>query len=405
MTRKSLRTVAAVMMTLWSASVSAAEKFSGDVVKIGILTDMSGPFSDNTGAGSVQAARMAIDDFGGSVRGHRIELVSADHQNKPDIGSAIAREWIDRDGVDLIADLVNTSVALAVMKLAKSKDRITFVVGSGSTRISNEDCTDTNVQWTYDTHATATTIVKSMNAEGKDSWFFVTADYAFGQSTESDASAIISAAGGKVIGSVRHPTNTPDFASFLLQAQASGAKVIALASAGADSTNAIKQAEEFGLTAKQNIVGFANVINDVHGIGLKSMQGMYLSEGFYWDQNEETRGFAKRFFDRMKKMPNMANAAMYSAITHYLKAIDTIDTDDATAVMARIRKVPVDDTITKGGIVRADGLMVHDMYLFQVKSPEQSKYPWDYLVQRARIAGAEAFAPLSESRCALVKQN
>jgi branched-chain amino acid transport system substrate-binding protein len=392
--------LAACLLT--SPPATAAENFSGGIVKIGILTDMSGPFADNTGEGSVQAARMAIEDFGGAVRGHRVELVSADHQNNPGNGSAIAREWIDRGGVDLVADLVNTSVALAVMKVAKAKDRITFVTGSGSTRISNEDCTDTNVQWTYDTYATANTIVKSMIAEGKDSWFFVTADYAFGHSTESDASAIIKAAGGKVLGAVRHPTNISDFASFLLQAQASGAKVIALASAGADATNAIKQAEEFGLTARQSVVGFANVINDVHGLGLKSAQGMYLSEGFYWDTNPETRAFAKRFSERTRKMPNMANAALYSAITHYLKAIDAADTDEAAAVMAQIRKLPVDDAVTKGGAVRADGLMIHGMYLFQVKSSGQSKYPWDYLLQRNRIPGAEAFAPLSASRCPLI---
>jgi branched-chain amino acid transport system substrate-binding protein len=402
MKKISLGVMASVTWLLACSAAFAGEKFSGERVKIGILTDMSGPFADNTGEGSVQAARMAIEDFGGSVRGRRIELVSADHQNNPGNGSAVAREWIDRDGVDLIADLVNTSVALAVMKVAKAKDRISFVVGSGSTRISNEDCTDTNVQWTYDTYATAATIVKSMIAEGKDSWFFITADYAFGHSTENDASAIIKAAGGKVLGSVRHPTNISDFASFLLQAQASGAKVVALASAGADATNTIKQAEEFGLTTKQSIVGFANVINDVHGLGLKSGQGMYLSEGFYWDSNAEARAFAKRFFDRMNKMPNMANAAMYSAITHYLKAIDAADTDDTAAVMAQMRKNPVDDIITKGGVVRADGLMVHDMYLFQVKSPDASRYPWDYLVQRSRIPGTEAFAPLSASRCPLI---
>jgi branched-chain amino acid transport system substrate-binding protein len=404
MKRRILGVAASAVWLLVCSGAFGAEKFSGDKVKIGILTDMSGPFADNTGEGSVLAARMAIEDFGGTVRGHRIELVSADHQNNPGNGSSIAREWIDRDGVDVIADLVNTSVALAVMKVAKTKDRITFVIGSGSTRISNEDCTDTNVQWTYDTFATATAIVKSMIAEGKDSWFFITADYAFGHSTENDASAIIKAAGGKVLGSVRHPTNISDFASFLLQAKASGAKVVALASAGADATNAIKQAEEFGLTEKQSIVGFANVINDVHGLGLKSAQGMYLSEGFYWDANAETRAFAKRFFDSMKKMPNMANAAMYSAITHYLKAVDAVDTDDAATVMAQIRKTPVEDSLTNGGVVRADGLMVHDMYLFQVKSPEQSKYPWDYFVQRNRIAGADAFAPLSASRCPLIKK-
>ncbi|MDR3468298.1 MAG: ABC transporter substrate-binding protein [Xanthobacteraceae bacterium] len=396
-----LAMTAALSLLPW-ATLPAAAQVSGDVVKIGILTDMSGQFSENTGEGSVLAARMAIGDYGGTVRGHRIDLVSADHQNRADTGSAIAREWFDRDGVDLIADLVNSSVALSVMKVAKAKDRITFVLGSGSTRISNEDCTDTNVQWTYDTFATATTIVKSMIAEGKDTWFFITADYSFGQSTERDASAIITAAGGRVVGSVKHPSNTADFASFLLQAQASGAKVIALASAGADAVNAIKQAGEFGLTEKQSLVGFAAVINDIHGLGLRTAQNMYLTERFYWDANAATRAFAARFFERMKKMPNMVHFAMYSAITHYLKAIDATNTDATGAVMAQMRAVPVDDKFTTGGIIRPDGLMVHDMYLFQVKRPEQSKYPWDYYVERRRVPGVEAFAPLSASRCPLV---
>jgi len=393
-------TVVACGMLAFSPA-RADDKFSGDVVKIGILTDMSGQFAENTGQGSVVAARMAIEDFGGTVRGHPVALVSADHQNRPDTGAAIAREWFDRDGVDLIADLVNSSVALSVMKIAKARDRITFVLGSGSTRISNEDCTDTNVQWTYDTYATATTIVKSMIAEGKDTWFFITADYAFGQSTEADASAIIKAAGGKVLGSVKHPSNTADFASFLLQAQASGAKVIALASAGADAVTAIKQANEFGLTDRQSLVGFATTINDVHGLGLKSARNIYLTEGAYWDMTPETRAFAKRFFALTKKMPNMVHFAMYSAIAHYLKAIDATGTDDTKIVMARMRGEPVADRFTEG-VIRADGLMVHDMYLFQVKSPEQSAYPWDYYVQRGRISGADAFAPLSASRCPLV---
>jgi branched-chain amino acid transport system substrate-binding protein len=395
----------AVISAAWLLAVSqgfAADSFSGDTVKIGILTDMSGSFADNTGEGSVVAARMAIEDFGGTVRGHRVELISADHQNSPDTGLAKAREWFERDNVGLVAELVNTSVALAVMKLAKAKNKITFVVGSGSTRISNEDCSDTNVQWTYDTFATASTVVKSMIAEGKDSWFFITADYAFGRSTEADATAIIKAAGGKVLGSVKHPTNTADFASFLLQAQASGAKVIALASAGADAVNAVKQAGEFGLTAQQSLVGFAFAINDVHGLGLKSAQNMYLTEGAYWDTDPDTRAFAKRFFERMKKMPNMAQFAMHSAITHYLKAIDATGSDDTGAVMAQMRNTPVEDAFVKGGVIRADGLMVHDLYLFQVKSPEQSKYPWDYYVQRSRIPGSEAFAALSASRCPLI---
>ncbi|MEH2478035.1 branched-chain amino acid transport system substrate-binding protein [Nitrobacteraceae bacterium AZCC 2146] len=404
MKRNSLCLIGAAAILLTGSVASANEKFSGDVVKIGVLTDMAGQFSENTGAGSVLAARLAVEDFGGTVKGRKIEIISADHQNKPDIGLTIAREWFDREGVDLIADLVNSSVALSVMKLAKSKDKITFVMGSGSTRISNEDCTDTNVQWTYDTFATANTVVRSMIRDGKDSWFFLTADYAFGQSTERDASAIIKQAGGKVLGSVKHPSNTPDFASFLLQAQASGSKVIALASAGTDTVNAIKQANEFGMPASQSLVGFATVINDVHGLGLQSGQNMYLSEGFYWDMNDETRAFAKRFYERVKKMPNMVNASMYSAVLHYLKAIDAIDTDDTTAVMAQMRKTQVNDALTKGGIVREDGVMVHDMYLFQVKSPKDSKYPWDYYTERGHIAGAEAFAPLSASRCPLIKK-
>ena len=375
-----------------------------DGVKIGVLTDMTGQFADNTGAGSVTAAQLAIEDFGGSVLGRKVELVSADHQNKPDIASARAREWFDQQGVDTITELVNSAVAIAVMKVAADKKRVAMVMGSGSTRITGEDCTPYSSQWAYNSYATANTAAKALIDAGKDSWFFITADYAYGQSTEQDASTIIKRLGGKVVGSVKHPLNAPDFASYLLAAQASGAKVVVLASAGADTVNAVKQAREFGLTGAVTFVSPSMVINEVHGLGLDAAQGMYLTEGFYWDANDATRAFAQRFLARANKMPNMAQAAMYAAVTHYLRAVQAAGTKDADAVMARMRATPVSDPLTANGRLRADGTMVHDMTLFQVKPPAQSQKPWDYMAARVTVPGDQAFAPLSASRCPLVKE-
>lgn len=372
-------------------------------LRIGVLTDMSGPFSANTGAASVAAARFAIEDFGGSVLGRKVELISADHQNKPDVAAAAAREWFDRGGVGVAADLVNSSVALAVMDVARDRGKLSFVAGSGSTAITNENCTRNNVQWVYDSYATANTVARSLIAEGKASWFFITAGYAFGLSTEQDARRIVQAAGGTVLGSVRHPPNATDFASYLLEAQASGAQVIALASAGAASVNAAKQAAEFGLTGKVALVSLGLVINDVQAIGLDAAQGIYLSEGFYWDQSPATRAFAARFMAAVSKPPNMVQAGLYSGITHYLKSVAAAGDDKTDAVMARMRATPVENAVTRGGIVRADGLMVHDMLLLQVKTPAQSRSTWDMFNVVRTVPGDQAFLPAAESRCPLLR--
>lgn len=367
-------------------------------LRIGVLTDMSGPFSANTGAGSVLAVRMAVEDFGGTVGGRPVEVIAADHQNRPDTGVAIAREWFDRQGVSVVADLVNSAVALAVMDVARQKNRITLVAGSGSPAINNEGCAPTNIQLAYDTYATANTAARSLIADGRKRWFFVTADYAFGTATERDATAIIKAAGGAVLGSVRHPPGTTDFSSYLLTAQSSGADAVAFASAGADSVNAIKQCAEFGLTGQVALVSLGLVINDVHAIGLDAARGMYLSEGFYWDRDDASRAFAQRFFKPMSKMPNMVQAGLYSGVTHWLKAVAATG-GDTDAVMAAMRTAPVEDALTHGGTVRPDGLMMHDMLLLQVKAPGESKAPWDDLKVVRTVPGNQAFAPLEASRC------
>lgn len=367
-------------------------------LRIGVLTDMSGPFSANTGAGSVLAVRMAIEDFGGTVGGRPVEVIAADHQNRPDTGVAIAREWFDRQGVSAIADLVNSAVALAVMDVARQKNRITLVAGSGSPAINNEGCTPTNVQLAYDSYATANTAARSLIADGRKRWFFVTADYAFGTATERDATAIIKAAGGTVLGSVRHPPGTTDFSSYLLTAQSSGADAVAFASAGADSVNAVKQCAEFGLTGQVALVSLGLVINDVHAIGLEAARGMYLSEGFYWDRDDASRAFAGRYSKALSKMPNMVQAGLYSGVTHWLKAMAATG-GGTDAVMAAMRAAPVEDALIHGGTVRLDGLMVHDMLLLQVKAPGESKAPWDDLKIIRTVPGKEAFAPLDASRC------
>jgi len=383
-----------------------AQTISGDVVRIGVLTDMGGALSDLSGAGSVTAVRMAVEDFGGSVLGKPIEVVQGDHQNKADIASSLAREWMDRQGVDMITDLTNSAVALAVVSLAKDKGRIAIVNGAGTTRVTNQDCTPYSVQWAWDTYAMANGTAKAIVKQGGNTWYFLTADYAFGHQSEKDVSEVVVASGGKVLGSARHPLGTSDFSSFILQAQQSGAKIIGLANGGADTINAIKAAQEFGLSTsgKQNLAGLAVFITDINSLGLKAAQGLILTAAFYWDRDEETRKFARRFFERMKKMPTGIQAANYSATMHYLKAIQAAGTDDAAAIMAKMKSTPVNDFFAKNGQVRADGRMVHDMYLVQVKKPEESKYPWDYYRILATIPGDEAFQPLSQSTCPLVKK-
>ncbi|MBS0371112.1 MAG: ABC transporter substrate-binding protein [Proteobacteria bacterium] len=390
---------------LATLSAGAHAQISGGVVKIGVLTDLSGTYSDLAGSGAVLATKMAIEDFIAKEKPNfKIEVVTADHQNKADIASNKAREWFEREGVDTATELVTTSTALAVMKVAKEKDRIAIMNGPGSTAITNEQCNDVSVHYAYDTYALANGTAKAVTKQGGKSWFFITADYAFGQALEKDASAVVTANGGKVLGSVRHPFPGSDFSSFLLKAQASGAQVIGLANAGADTTNTIKQAAEFGITPTQTLAGLLMFITDVHALGLKSTQGMYLTEGFYWDLNDETRAWSKRFFGLQKKMPTMVQAGQYSAIYHYLKAVKAAGSDDTKKVMEQMKKTPINDFFAKNGKIRDDGRMVHDMYLMQVKKPSESKYPWDYYTVRQVIPAAEAFQPLSLSRCALVKK-
>lgn len=395
--------LAAAMLA--AAMAGANAQVSNNTVKIGVLTDLSGLYSDLSGQGSVVAARMAIEDFGKTVLGKPIELISADSHNKADVAANKAREWIDQQNVDVLMDLVPTNAALAVMDIAQQKNKLAIVVGSASSVISNEKCTSTSVHWMYDTYSSSVGTGKALLKRGGDSWYFLTADYAFGKSLEKDVSDVVTAGGGKVLGAARHPLNSNDFSSYLMQAQASKAKVMGLANAGGDAVNAVKQAGEFGIAGKGMVVApLLMFISDVHAIGLKYAQDMYLTEGFYWDYNDGTRAWSRRFFAIQKKMPTMAQAGMYSAVTHYLKAVKAAGTDDTAAVMKKMRELPVNDVVIPKGTLRADGRMVHDMLLLQVKKPAESKSPWDYYKVVDVIPGNEAFRPLAQSGCSLVKK-
>jgi len=401
---KSRFAVAAALLFAAGMASAADPKVSDDAVRIGVLTDMTGYYSDLAGPGSVEAARMAVDDFGGKVLGKPIVILSADHQNKADVSSTIARKWFDEDKVDAIVDLVSSSTALAVMPVAAEKKRITLLSGPATTAITGEKCTPYNVHWTYNNWALANGTGREVVKQGGDTWYFLTADYVFGKSLEEDTAAVVKASGGKVLGAARHPSpGTTDFSSFLLQAQASGAKIIGLANAGADTVNAIKQANEFGITKKQNLAGLLVFISDIHSLGLQTARGMYLTTAFYWDRDDDSRKWSKRFFEKTKKMPTMVQAGVYSAVTHYLKAISAAGTDDAAAVMVKMRETPVNDFFAKNGRIGPDGLHRHDMYLVQVKTPEESKYPWDYYKIAKVIPAAEAFPPISD-KCPNVKK-
>ena len=387
------------------AAAPAAMKISGDTVKIGVLTDMSGVYSDLGGQGSVIATQMAIEDYVAQNKPKfKVEMVYADHQNKADVGSNKAREWYDTQGVDMITDVLNSGVALAVSKVTLEKNRILMDTGAASTRLTNEDCSPNTVHYVYDTYALANGPVSVMIKQGKDTWYFLTADYAFGHSLEKDATDVIKTNGGKVLGGVRHPLNASDFSSFLLQAQASKAKVVALANAGGDTINSIKAANEFGLTKNQSVVGLLTTNIDIHAVGLQATQGMMFTEGFYWDLNDDTRAWSKRFFAKHKKMPSMLHAGTYSAVMTYLKAVQAAGTDDAGPVMKKMKETPINDFFAKGGKIREDGRMIHDMYLVEVKKPSESKVPWDYYHIKKVIPASEAFQPMSLSRCPLVKK-
>lgn len=408
MLRKTLAVaVAALFCGLPLSAVSQQKDAVSDgTVRIGLILDMSSLYADITGEGSVAAARMAIEDFGGKVLGKPIDLVYADHQNKADIAANKAREWFDKDKVDAIMDVAASATALAVVEVAKQKNRIAVFNGPGSTRLTNESCSPVTVHYTYDTFALANGTGKAVVKQGGDTWFFLTADYAFGHSLEKDTSDVVKADGGKVLGSARHPINASDMSSFLLQAQGSGAKIIGLANAGGDFISAIKTAAEFGVSkgGKQKLAGLLVYINDIHSLGLNVTQGLLLTEAFYWDLNDESRKWSRRFFERMKKMPNMSQAGVYSSTMHYLKAVKAAGTDETGAVMKKMRELPVNDFFAKNGRIREDGRMVHDMYLFEVKTPQESKSPWDYYKLRATIPADQAFQPLAKSTCALVKK-
>jgi branched-chain amino acid transport system substrate-binding protein len=400
---KLLRT-AIVSATMLSAG-AAYGQFSDGVIKIGVMNDMSGTYADLAGPGSVLAARLAIEDLGDVLKGIKVEVVGADHQNKPDVGSNIVRQWIDVDKVDVIVDVPTSSVALAVNEIVKEKNRVFLVSGAAASDLTGAKCSPNTIHWTYDTWALANGTGNAIVKTGGDTWFFLTADYAFGHALERDTAAVVAKNGGKVLGQVRHPFPGQDFSSFLLQAQASKAKIIGLANAGADTTNAIKQAAEFGITQKgQNLAGLLVFLTDVHSLGLKTAQGLIFTEAWYWDMNDANRAFAKRFAAANRGIhPSMIHAGVYSAVTHYLKTVVALKNDtDGKAVVDAMKKNPTKDALFGEGTVRADGRKIHPMYLFEVKKPEESKGPWDYYKLRATIPADQAFRPLNEGKCPLV---
>jgi branched-chain amino acid transport system substrate-binding protein len=384
---------------------AAHAQVSDGVVKIGVLTDMAGVTADITGKGSLAAAEMAIKEVGGTVLGKPVQLISADHQHKPDVGSAIARRWFDVEAVDAIVDVPNSGVALAVQNLAREKKRIVMYSGAGTTALTNEQCSPYGFHWTYDTyavsHGTASAVVKA----GGTSWFILASDYAFGHQLQADATSVIEAGGGKVVGASRHPLNTADFSSFLLRAQTSGAKVVGLANAGNDTINAMKQAGEFGLVqGGQSLAALIFFLQDVHGLGLNAAQGTYLTTASYWDMNDATRAWSKEFMAKTGMMPSMLHAGVYGAVRHYLKAIAAAGTDDADKVAAAMRAAPIDDIFSEDARIREDGRVTRTMYLARVKKPADSKYPWDYFDIIRKIPADETVWPLAQSKCALVKR-
>ena len=373
-------------------------------LKIGVLTDMSSLYADNGGPGSVVAAQMAVDDFGGTVLGRKIEIISGDHQNKADVGSVIARRWIDNENVEAILDVPNSAVALAVQGITRDKQKLFLATGAATSRLSGDECSATGIHWTYDTYALSQGTTKAVSKLGVKSWYFLSADYSLGAQLEADSRKVIAAQGGTVAGAVKHPINTADFSSFLLQAQSSKADAIALADAGGDFINAVKQAGEFGITKDQKLVGLLVFIADIHSLGLQSARGLILSSAFYWDLNDETRVWSKRFIDKTQKVPTMIHAGTYGAVMHYLKAIQSAGAIDGPAVAKKMREMPVNDFMTKNGKIREDGRLVRDMYLFKVKSPEESKYKFDYYKLLATIPGDEAFKPQEEGGCPLLSK-
>lgn len=393
----------AVSAVALAAATLAQAQVSGDRVRIGFITDLSGPFADNDGPGGLEAVKMAVADFGGKVLGKPIEVLSADHQNKADIASAKAREWADTQGMDMLVGGANSAAMLSINKMVPDKKFVFLIVSAGATQFTNDDCTPYTVQYAYNTTAVARTLGSAVVAQGGKSWYFLTTDYTFGHSLEAEATKIVQANGGQVLGKVRHPISASDFSSFLMQAQASKAQVLGLASSGSDTLNAIKGAREFGLTQSMKLAGLLMFVGNIDSLGLDDAQGLLLTESWYWDQNDASRAFAKRYFEKMKRMPNSLQAANYSATLSYLKSVEAAGTDNADKVMPEMRKMRIDDMYAKGSI-RADGQMIHDFYLYEVKKPSESKRPWDVMKQVAMVPGDKAFAPLSESTCPLLKK-
>jgi branched-chain amino acid transport system substrate-binding protein len=388
---------------------AGASKADDKTIKIGVLTDNSGLYADLGGAGSTVAAQMAIEDSGMAAKGWKIDLISADHQNKPDVATNIARQWVDVEKVDIFMDVLNSGVALAVNNLVREKNSILIDTGAATSDLTNAQCSPNTVHWVYDTYMLAHSTGQALVKAGGDTWYFITADYAFGAALERDTTAVVQAAGGKVLGSVKHPLNSSDFSSFLLQAQASKAKIIGMANAGGDTTNTIKQAAEFGIVAGgQKLAGLLLFITDVHALGLKVAQGLNFTETFYWDLNDGTRAFAKRFSERMKNkaMPSMVQAGVYSGLIHYFKALEALggNPHDGAKVVAKMKELPTDDPLFGKGSIRADGRKIHPAYLFEVKKPEESKGPWDYYKLIGTTPAEQAFRPLAESACPLVKK-
>ncbi len=398
-----MRNLSFAVAMAFVAAPGAQAQVSNDTVKIGFITDMSGVYADVDGPAGADAIKMAIADFGGNVNGKKIEFVTADHQNKADIAASKAREWFDQQGVDMLIGGTNSATNLAMAKVAAEKKKPFIAIGAGTSRLTNEECTPYTVHYAYDTAAMARGTAAALTKQGNKDWYFLTADYVFGISLENDASQIVKAQGGRVLGTVRHPLAASDFSSFLLQAQNSKAQVLGLANAGGDTVNSIKAANEFGVNKKMKLAGLLMFVNDVHAVGLNVTQGMYLTDGWYWDTNDESRAWAKKFMARNKKAPSMLHAADYSATTQYLNAVKAIGTDDGDKVMAKLKSTKINDLFAKNGVIRPDGRMVHDMTLMQVKSPAESKYPWDYYKVVQVIPGDQAYMTKAESKCALWK--
>jgi len=386
-----------------AVGTSAHAQISGDVIRIGLITDMSGLYSDIDGAGGVEAIRMAVADAGGSVAGKKIEVLFADHQNKADVAAAKAREWFDTQGLDLLIGGTNSGTSLAMAKVAAEKKKPFIAVGAATSALTNDQCNPYTVHWAYDTVALAKGTGNAVVKAGGKSWYFLTADYAFGAQLQNDTSTVVKAAGGNVVGSVKHPLAATDFSSFLLQAQASKAQILGLANAGGDTINAIKAANEFGITKSMKLAGLLVFINDIHSLGLKTTQGMYLTDSWYWNRDAETRAWGRRFFEKMKRMPSSLQAGDYSVATQYLAAVKATGSDDADKVLAQMRKTKVNDIFAKDGFIRGDGRMVHDMYLMQVKAPDKSVEPWDYYNVVQTFKGEEAWTTKAESKCSLWK--